>query len=308
MYFYVKLIKEKQTTVFYLTQSSDNNKPAGSLFYEPMLRNLDNQYQLRFDRLNNDKERLLLQEEISYEQQVQGRLNEKKLVTLKELNRVMQEQSSKPDSQVDLEQLVKSVNDFYMAQENDRLHIISVYKKLKAYFPDQVFQRAKSIINHLNSIDTTLNETTSVFMKKFKFLSKSVLPLVREHLKRYDQVRTESKSIRVELKNLSVNYIVTDLRTTIAPQQSTTTVVNSVNTNLEYYDDVTGVVDSKNAYEQDEFQDDDYMYYDDGNGEADEYEPVAVNSEKTEKILNAKKVSNVYFSYWFMISLITLPF
>jgi len=260
------------------------------MFYEPMLRNLDNQYQVRFDRLNQEKDRLLLQEEISYEQQVQGRLNEKKLATLKELNRVMQEQSSKPDAQVDLGQLVKSVNDFYMAQENDRLHMISVYKKLKAYFPEQVFQRAQSIINHLNSIDTTLNETTSVFLAKFKFLSKSILPLVREHLKRYDQVRTESKTIRTELKNLSVNYIATDLRTTTTKQHSTVTVSNSANTNIEYYDDVNEGANGNKDFDQDKFEDDDYMYYDESNSGSDDYEAVAVDSAKKEQKLSAQDV------------------
>jgi len=255
-----------------------------------MLRNLDNQYQVRFDRLNQEKDRLLLQEEISYEQQVQGRLNEKKLATLKELNRVMQEQSSKPDAQVDLGQLVKSVNDFYMAQENDRLHMISVYKKLKAYFPEQVFQRAQSIINHLNSIDTTLNETTSVFLAKFKFLSKSILPLVREHLKRYDQVRTESKTIRTELKNLSVNYIATDLRTTTTKQHSTVTVSNSANTNIEYYDDVNEGANGNKDFDQDKFEDDDYMYYDESNSGSDDYEAVAVDSAKKEQKLSAQDV------------------
>lgn len=281
-----KLIKEKQTTVFYLTQSNDNKKSADSLFYEPMLRNLDNQYQVRFDRLNKEKDRLLLQEEISYEQQVQGRLNEKKLSTLKELNSAMQDQSSKPDSQVDLEQLVKAVNNFYMAQEHDRLHMISVYKKLKAYFPEQIFQRAQSIINHLNSIDATLDETTSVFMTKFKFLSKSVLPLVREHLKRYDQVKTESKTIRLDLKNLSMNYIATDLKTTTTKQQlSSSLVTNSENTNIEYYNDVN----NNNDFDEDKFEDDDYMYYEDG--EVDDYEPVAVDQTRNEKKLSGQDIN-----------------
>ena len=134
-----------------------------------MLRNLDDQYQIRFDKLNKEKDRLLFQEETSYEQQVQGRINEKKLNTGKILDRAMSDLEQKLNlDDKDLETLVKAVNDFYIAQENDRLHMVTVYKKLKAYFPDKIKQRSQSIINHLNSIDKTLNETSSILSTKFK--------------------------------------------------------------------------------------------------------------------------------------------
>lgn len=262
------LIKEKQSTTAYLTGSKDDKN---NILYEPMLRNLDDQYQVRFDRLNKEKERLLLQEEISYEQQVQGRLNEKKLNTVKDLNRNMQEQEHKSIPETNLEALVGALNDFLIAQENDRLHMVSVYKKLKAYFPEQVYERSQSIINHLDSIDKTINETTSIFTLKFKLLSKCILPILREHLSRYNQVRTDSKTIRNELKNLQSNHIVTDLRSTKSPMvdlgKSNGNVVqdmnlNSKNTKFEYYDDDIYDNDDYNIEENDSKIDNDEAYED----------------------------------------------
>lgn len=286
------LIKEKQSTLQYITRGSD---PKTHLFLEPILRNFDNQFQVRFDKLNKEKDRLLLQEEISYEQQVQGRLNEKKLTTVKELNLAIQELSpNRLLSKTDLKPIVLAINNFNMAQENDRLHMISVYKRLKAYFPEQVFERAQSISNHLESIDTTLKETTSVFTSKFKLLSKCVLPLIREHLKRYDQVRDESKMIRSELKNLRTNYIMTDLRApTPKPEvKLIETATSSQNTNVEYYD-VDGDW-SKIDEGAGEFEDDDYMYYDDEmdsweRNETDYYEPIL--SAKNEASLFEDKIN-----------------
>ena len=189
-------MKEKSSTHEYLVGTSEKN----SVIFETMVNNLNNQYQSRFDRLEMEKDRLLLQEEISYEQQVQGRLNEKKLNTIKELNRVMQEQEKKPT--VSLEPLVRALNEFFIAQENDRLHMVTVYKKIKSFFPEQLNERAQSIINHFDSIDRTLNDTVTLFSTKFKLLAKCILPLLKEHLKRYDQVRADSALVISELKVL----------------------------------------------------------------------------------------------------------
>ena len=243
-----------------------------------MLRNLDDQYQIRFDKLNKEKDRLLFQEETSYEQQVQGRINEKKLNTGKILDRAMSDLEQKLNlDDKDLETLVKAVNDFYIAQENDRLHMVTVYKKLKAYFPDKIKQRSQSIINHLNSIDKTLNETSSILSTKFKQLSKCIIPLLKEHLKRYDQVKDESKRIRRELQNYQANYIITDLRPTPAPefvsdkwqtsriQQAI--VTNSKNTNMEYYEG--------DFEEQIDYDD---SYYDNGSSEEVYDENIDYNS------------------------------
>lgn len=280
------LIKEKQRTSAYLTENTDDKN---GIFYEPMLRNLDDQYQIRFERLNKEKDRLLLQEEISYEQQVQGRLNEKKLNALKTLNRVIQEQENwnKVKNFIEensLKSLVISANDFFIAQENDRLHMVSVYKKLKSYFPEEIYERSQSIINHLESIDKTVNETTVLFTKKFKLLSKCILPLIREHLKRYDQVRIESETIRNELKNQKNNYIVTDLRSNTNKGQGPLIDIgnskkneiiednNSKNTNFEYHDDSSDGIESDEVYndENDRFSDEYYDNEDDSDYYSDE--------------------------------------
>jgi len=225
----------------------------------------------------------LLQEEVSYEQQIQGRLNEKKLTTVKELNRAMQEQEHRAIIDTDLKTLVKTLNDFFIAQENDRLHMVTVYKKLKAFFPEQIKERSQSIINHFDSIDKTINETTAVFSAKFKLLSKCVLPLLREHLKRYTHVRDESKVIGDEIRNLKTSYVVADLRPTPASfiklgssndkaDNSLNNInLNTKNTNFEYYDEYDGDSDDTDASgeidddldESDEKFDDDFDDYDD---------------------------------------------
>ena len=294
----LKLIKEKESTSAYL---SDQKEDKNSIFYEPILRNLDDQYQVRFDRLNKEKERLLLQEEISYEQQVQGRLNEKKLNTVKVLNRVIDAEESKSIVNTDLKSLVKAMNEFLIAQENDRLHMVAVYKKLKAYFPEQVYERSQSIINHLDAIDTTIKETTEVFTGKFKLLSKCILPLLREHLKRYNQVREESKTIRSELSYMQANYIKTDLRSTESPlinlgsnngsvvkQQQTlndeNVNLNSANTQFEYYDDEDYSAEDKYYSDSsEEDYDDDYRsdeYLDENDYEENERNKDFKNSDK----------------------------
>jgi len=288
------LIKEKKTTVFTVEKTKDE---SNSIFYETMLRNLDDQYQIRFDKLNKEKDRLLFQEETSYEQQVQGRINEKKLNTGKILDRAMSDLEQKLNlDDKDLETLVKAVNDFYIAQENDRLHMVTVYKKLKAYFPDKIKERSQSIINHLNSIDKTLNETSSILSTKFKQLSKCIIPLLKEHLKRYDQVKDESKRIRRELQNYQANYIITDLRPTPAPefvsdkwqtsriQQAI--VTNSKNTNMQYYEG--------DFEEQIDYDD---SYYDNGSSEEVYDENIDYNSvprkisKPVDKNINIKRIS-----------------
>lgn len=276
------LIKEKQSTTAYLTEQKEDKN---SIFYEPILRNLDDQYQVRFDRLEKEKERLLLQEEISYEQQVQGRLNEKKLNTVKVLNRIMKEEESKSIENTNLESIVKAMNEFLIAQENDRLHMVAVYKKLKAYFPEQVSERSQSIINHLDVIDKTIKETTDIFTAKFKLLSKCILPLLREHLKRYNQVREESKTIRSELIYLQSNHIKTDLRPTESPLinlGSNNDIVsgeqalndnlnlNSKNTEFEYYDDDD--ISDEDMYDSNSEEDykDEYQYSDEISDDVDD--------------------------------------
>ncbi len=127
-----------------------NNK-KGNKVNEKVLENLNVQFEIRMNRLNIEKNRLLLQEELSFEQQVQGRINENKLNKIKDLNRVMQEQVDAKEKNLDL--IIKSLFEFFVAQESDRLHMVTVYKKLQAYFPEQLTERGQSIINHLESID-----------------------------------------------------------------------------------------------------------------------------------------------------------
>lgn len=178
----------------------------------------------------------------------------------------MQEQEQHTIANTDLNVLVKALNDFFIAQENDRLHMVAVYKKLKAYFPEQVYERSQSIVNHFDSIDKTIEETTAIFTAKFKLLSKCVFPLLREHLKRYNSVREDSKIIREELKNLKAkpSFIVTDLRPSKnsapliklgssndrADHSPNNVNLNTKNTQFEYYDD---------EYDGDSFEDTDYF-------------------------------------------------
>ena len=129
LFFPLKLVKEKENV---LINKKDKVSPK-------FIANLNSQFDVRFNRLKSDKERLLLQEETAYEQQVQGRLNEIKLNSARQLNQLIQEQTE--INKKNFELFVRSMFNFMLAQENDRLHMITVYKKLKAYFPDELVDR-----------------------------------------------------------------------------------------------------------------------------------------------------------------------
>lgn len=189
------LIKEKESL---LINKKDKVSPK-------FIANLNSQYDARFNRLKSEKERLLLQEETAYEQQVQGRLNEIKLNSARELNQLIQEQNE--INKKNFELIVRSLFNFMLAQENDRLHMITVYKKLKAYFPDELVDRAQSIINHLESIDRTLNQTISIFVKKFNTNANIIISVLNDQLKRYDDIKRETQTIISELENLKKNAI-----------------------------------------------------------------------------------------------------
>lgn len=75
-----QLVKEKENL---LMNKKDKVSPK-------FITSLNNQYDSRFNRLKSEKERLLLQEETAYEQQVQGRINEIKLNSARELNQLIQ--------------------------------------------------------------------------------------------------------------------------------------------------------------------------------------------------------------------------
>lgn len=150
--------------------------------------------------MKEEKQRLLFQEETAYEQQVQGMLNEAKLNSVKQLEKILQENNAL--SKQNLKSVITSLYKLYMAQENDRLHMITVYKKLKAYFPDQLTERAKSIINHLESIDRTMNQTTNIFVTKFGSSGSLVVSSLNEHLKRYESIRSDAKIIVNELYDI----------------------------------------------------------------------------------------------------------
>lgn len=197
-----------------------------------------------------EKQRLLLQEETAYEQQVQGMLNEIKLNTVRDLNQIIQEQDL--ITKQNLEAVTKSLYNFLMAQENDRLHMITVYKKLKAYFPDQLQERSKSIINHLESIDRALNQTVTIFVKKFKSNGVLIVNALNDHLKRYDNIRADSKTIINELVDLIKNS--NKVETTKLPNKFIKTDLSEDN-NYEYEIERKDLNDNKSEENDDDNSD-----------------------------------------------------
>jgi hypothetical protein len=196
---------------------------------------LDPQFDIRYNRLKAEKDRLLIQEETAYEQQVQGRLNELKLNSIKDLNQIMQDESELNKQNLDL--IVKYLSNFLLAQENDRLHMVTVYKKLKAYFSNELTERAVSIKNHFESIDNTINQTISIFVKKFGSNAVIIVDLLNDKLKQYESVRRDADSIKIELKQLKLvtkkPYIKTDLTDTDEENNKEQQVIDDIIDNDE---------------------------------------------------------------------------
>jgi hypothetical protein len=115
--------------------------------------------------------------------------------------------------------------------------MVTVYKKLKAYFSNELTERAVSIKNHFESIDNTINQTISIFVKKFGSNAVIIVDLLNDKLKQYESVRRDADSIKIELKQLKLvtkkPYIKTDLTDTDEENNKEQQVIDDIIDNDE---------------------------------------------------------------------------
>jgi hypothetical protein len=167
-----------------------------------LLSSLDSQFEQRFKRINEEKQRLLKQIEQIHEDLIQGRLNEQKLNSLNSLQHVLDSNSEGTTKKMSTTKLLQLLYDFCVSHERDRLHTVNIYKKLKMHYSSDLKKRSESILNHLKNIETTITKKLVLFKAKYpQERGEMILKKLKTKLQRFKLVRNEANAIIKTLQN-----------------------------------------------------------------------------------------------------------
>ena len=153
----------------------------------------------KLSEAENEKQGEIFDAEVAFNEILQAKLNKNKYEKSNELQKVQEEVSSGKSNGI--EKLKQLYTDLFTLYERDRLLQVSIYKRLKANFPDQFKTQIKTISENLKGID-------SVIAINKRSLSKYRLDNFEDELNsnvfsRYKQSQDDASSILKEIESYS---------------------------------------------------------------------------------------------------------
>ena len=192
---------------------------------------VNKEYNDKLVELENAKQGELFDAEVAYNEILQAKLNQAKYEKTIELQKELKGTQT--------EKVQKIFTELFTLYERDRLLQVSIYKRLKANFPDKLDKQAKNIVENIKLIDV-INNKNKELMKKYKTDKKFEASVEKNVFALYKQSQDDALKILKDYET-SANIPSESVLGVLADAAAVTTTTTAAN---DVKDDYSSEIDN----------------------------------------------------------------